>query len=247
MAREMYLVGVNEEELKPTPKMEPPRTPRDKWANFWYHYKWLFLGVVFGVAALAYIIVSAATVNRPDYQVLMVTKYAQLDSEIEVLERQLAACGTDLDGDGEVEVRVLHCYMGEKGSPEYLSNNQALQAHVMAADVMLYAWEPACYEEFMTNMRNNTGDDFEFLCDLPFDNGLVDEGHAWNWVGSHGQKQTVAEIKKGIAAYTMQKQLPENLYFGVRTASELAAGSAGLRDEAMALLTAFVTEDKMAQ
>ena len=34
LAREMYLVGVSEEELRPDPKPEGPKTPRGKWENF---------------------------------------------------------------------------------------------------------------------------------------------------------------------------------------------------------------------
>ena len=39
MARDMYLVGVSEDELKPDPKPEGPKTPKGKWDNYWYHYK----------------------------------------------------------------------------------------------------------------------------------------------------------------------------------------------------------------
>ena len=34
MAREMYLVGVSEDELKKTDP-ETPKTPKKKWENFW--------------------------------------------------------------------------------------------------------------------------------------------------------------------------------------------------------------------
>lgn len=40
MAREMYLVGVDEDELKPPEPPKQPKTPKGKWENFWYHYKW---------------------------------------------------------------------------------------------------------------------------------------------------------------------------------------------------------------
>ena len=46
MARDMYLVGVSEDELKPDPKPEGPKTPKGKWDNYWYHYKWHTLGAI---------------------------------------------------------------------------------------------------------------------------------------------------------------------------------------------------------
>lgn len=61
MAREMYLVGVDEEELKPPAPPEQPKTPKGKWENFWYHYKWHTLGIAAAVIVLTVLIVQLAT------------------------------------------------------------------------------------------------------------------------------------------------------------------------------------------
>ena len=233
MAREMYLVGVSEDDLKPTPKMEPPRTPKEKWANFWYHNKWLFLGSVFGVIVLAILIGQTLTVNRPDYQVLFVSKYAYLDVQLDPLEASLAKYGRDLDGDGQVEVQVLNCFMGDKGSAEYMANNQALHAHMVSGDVMLFMFEPKQYATYMENIKNVAEGDYSFFAALPFEENTLEEGTVFNWADSPRRGEDAA-----------LKQLPEELYFGVRAASGMVAGQTDNHTQAMELLTAYATGEK---
>lgn len=69
MAREMYLVGVDEEELKPDPKPEPPKTLRGKIANFWYHYKWPAIFTLGGIALAIFQIYQFAVRVEPDYEI----------------------------------------------------------------------------------------------------------------------------------------------------------------------------------
>ena len=113
MAREMLLAGVDPEELKPTPKAEPPKTPKGKWENFWYHYKWHFWGGLFGLVALVILITQAATVDRADYSVLLITDNAYDDLHLSTLEKKLAEYGEDIDEDGKVEVEIIHTYLGK--------------------------------------------------------------------------------------------------------------------------------------
>jgi len=57
----MLLAGVDPEELKPESKSQGPRTPRSRWENFWYHYKWAFWGCLFGVVVLTVLVVQLVT------------------------------------------------------------------------------------------------------------------------------------------------------------------------------------------
>lgn len=233
MAREMYLVGVSEDELKPTPKMEPPRTPKEKWANFWYHYKWTFLGCIFGAVVLVVLFTQSLSVNKPDYQVLLISQYAYLDVQLDPLETSLAEYGRDLDEDGQVEVQILNCYMGQKGSSEYLANNQALQAHMISGDVMLYIFEPKQYTTYMENIQNVAEDDYSFLAALTFADNAQEDGRVFNWAKSPRRGEEMALT-----------QLPEDLYFGVRTASGMVADQTDNQARAMELLTAYATGEK---
>ena len=66
MARERYLVGVKPEELIYTPPPPPPSTPKGKWENFWYQYKWVTLGVLAAVIVGTILTVQAVTRVQPD-------------------------------------------------------------------------------------------------------------------------------------------------------------------------------------
>ena len=233
MAREMYLAGVSEEELQPTPKAQPPQTPKGKWENYWYHYKWATIGGVFAVVVVVFLIVQAATINRPDYQMLLVTEKAYLEQQLEPLEQALAKYGQDVDGDGEVEVQIINAYMGKKNSTEYYTNSQVLQAHLISGDLMLYVWEPAYYESFMEMISQSADEGYRFLASLPAADGMLDDNTAWNWADSARHKE-VDSI--GV--------LPENLYFGVRNAKGTAEKSAQMYEQGLALLTGFITGEK---
>ena len=52
MAREMYLVGVSEEELKPSPPPERPNTPAERLKNFWFYYNWWVLAIAAAAVGL---------------------------------------------------------------------------------------------------------------------------------------------------------------------------------------------------
>ncbi len=233
MAREMLLAGVDPEELKPAEKIQPPTTPRGKWENFWYHYKWHFWGGLFGVVVLTVMAVQLLTKNPVDYHIVMVTEYSLLDGQVEQLEQQLEAYGVDVDGDGEVEVQIQNCYLLNPGTQEYFANQNAIQSHVFAGDVMLFAWEPKYYQEFITNIHNSSEDDFEFLQPLPFAaQGISEDGRVWNWQGD--SRLNKPELQP----------LPEQLYFGVRTSDGTAAGQIEIRDACLQLLEAYATDTK---
>ena len=74
MAREMYLVGVDESELQPSPKPEPPKGFKGKWANYWYHYKWVTLISLFALVVLIVILVQMFSREKEDYRLALVTE-----------------------------------------------------------------------------------------------------------------------------------------------------------------------------
>lgn len=229
MAREMLLAGVKPEELQPTPKTEPPQTPKGKWQNFWYHYKWAFWGVVFAVVALTVVIVQACTLNKPDYSVLFVTETAYPDVAVDVLERRMATYGEDLDGDGEVEVQFINVYMGSNLGD--INNAQVLQAHLWTGDVMFYIFEPEQYDGLMTTLKNVSEGDFEFLA-MPAvqSEGLREDG-AWDWATDPRRQEALL------------KGFPEHLYFGVRYTGGTAEKSGELAAQGMKLLENFITDN----
>lgn len=231
MAREMYLVGVDKEELKPDPKPEGPRTPREKWDNFWYHYKWW---VVAGGFVLLLIIVSvwqiSGTVDA-DYAVTLVTKDTMSTDAIVSLTAELQKYGVDVNGDGQVRVNVENLVLGQSvggsSAPMESTNNQKLTAYLMAGEVMIYVFDKTCYDARVDALTDGQPF-FEPFPDTL--DGVNAELGCWDWNGSSYQTSLWG------------KQMPETLYFGVRRIGGTASDETSRQnhDAGMELLTRFI-------
>ena len=150
MAREMYLVGVDEEELKPDPKPEPPKTFRGKIANFWYHYKWPTIFIAAGIALTIYIIYQFSVKVEPDYQIdLMVGESLPLGAE-DALEQALMPYARDVNGDGQVVIRVDPLVFDGSQMLEQ-TNNGKLSNHLATGEVMFYIYESEIYDRTIGN------------------------------------------------------------------------------------------------
>ena len=229
MAREMYLVGVSEEELRPDPKPEGPKTPKDKLSNFWYHYKWaVIIGAVVAVF-LVVLIVQLVTRDDPDYRVLLATEEMMSDAWADVLGEELAAYGRDIDGDGKVEVDVETLFTGSQDQFG-MANQTKLMAHLSAGDVMFFVFDKATYDRMIVPQLT---EGYQFYQTIGLDvEGISEDGRYWNW------KDDPMRSLQGL------DQLPEDLYFGVREAGGTAASekSEQMNKEAMELLQNFLTK-----
>ena len=80
-----------------------------KLKNFWYYYK---IPVGIGLAVLvvgAYFALQSAGVPEPDYHIGLISAVPRSDAALAVLTDSFAAVGNDLNGDGQVLVK-LHTY-----------------------------------------------------------------------------------------------------------------------------------------
>lgn len=228
MARDMYLVGVSEEDLKPDPKPEKPKTPKKKWENFWYHYKIHTIAAIAVLAVAAVLVTQMLQRNNPDYLLVLVTDDVIAQPLLNRLQAELEAAGLDLDGDGRVEVTVENLSMKLQG-PTMGVGATKLQAHLATGDVMLFAFEPALYMQYI---KDNERDGLHIFAPLGLEtDGLTEEGRLWNWKDD-GRRQADQYLKL----------LPENLYFGVRDTAGTAAKSTQLKEEGLALMRAFITD-----
>ena len=234
MAREWLLRGVDPEELKPDKKIETPATPKGWVENFWYHHKWTFLGGVFLLVILIVMVVQLITRDTPDYHIVMMTKQAYLQLDLDALEDLLAQYGEDLDGDGKVEVTIQNCRIAKDTNQQYDSSFQIVQAHLMAGDVMFFMWDEGAYDLFMESVSNTSeaqAQENVFLTPLPSMDGVWAEERVYDWTGD-GRRFGVLE------------NFPETMYFGVRAATGTAAGSVQMQQDSMALLTKFMEARK---
>ncbi len=236
MAREWLLRGVSADELKKDDSQKiTPQTPREKWDNFWYHYKWAVVGAVAAVVVLAVFLGQSLTRVQPDYLICMVTSQEVAIETDKRLEEILTQYATDVNGDGQIRVEVT-CHnvaATVDGEPNaaLVTNQQSVMAHIVKHDVDLWVLDPTYYT---TTLRSALGDEAEFLQPLTFTvEGVSEDGKYWNW-----QDAALLQQPRESDLWSLQTQQ----YWGVRvtaeTASEEEKASAAA---AMALLEAFAT------
>lgn len=238
MAREWLLRGVDPEELKPREKAEEPQTPQGKWENFWYHYKWPVLGGLFLAVTLTVMVGQLFFRDTPDYQVMLMTESAYLDSELQLMENLLANYGEDLDGDGKVEVNVQNCLMGAELNQQYNSGYQMVSAHLAAADVLFFAWDENSYRQFSKSLDNVTVQGGDFYTDLAVESKYLSKDQKiWNW---NENDQRLVMLRGMVAK---DRDFPDNLYFAVRNTTGTAKGATDLHKQSLELMQRFI-EDK---
>lgn len=230
MARERYLRGISEEELRPDPKpIQQPRTPRSWLENFWYHHKVGILIGGFSLIALVILIVQTVNRERPDYTAVLVTENVMLPEEVTYLEQVLAEYGEDINGDGEIVVQINNLYLGGKQYANQDVNAQALQMQLITGDTLLYLYEPA-YEDRLTAVGRDNA--HCFLTELSLSaEGVSEDKLSWSWAGNTRREQDAV-----FAAF------PQELCFGVRYAVPDDEESAAEYEQIIKLLEAFATE-----
>lgn len=232
MARERYLVGVSKEELEYTPPPPPPSTPKEKFSNFWYHYKWLAIGALFIIIMATVVIVQVATKVKPDYVVCVAVQQELSIQAVNRLETELEVVGKDRNGDGNVVVQVQALNITYKaGSTDSLANRQALMAHIASRDILLFALDPSYYHETLEPLLD---DGTLFFSPLAAQvKGISEDGTYWNWKDSPLLKET------DMQAIDTWQAVPQEVYFGVRNLSGNKK-QAQEKDDCVALLRAFI-------
>lgn len=215
MARERYLVGVDPKELQPQEKVEQPLTFWQKLDNFWFHYKW---PVIAGVAVLVLAIVLGVAIGKRekyDYTIVTVTQGALSADARTELGEEIALCGEDLDGDGQVKVEVIALDMTDPGDCVELSS------FFMSGNAVFFAMEPAYYEAQIAELET---EDTHYFTKLNGTHpGLIKDARCWNWNGT-------------IIQQCMEGTFPKDWYFGVR----LPIGTAAAKEQESADCTALL-------
>ncbi len=230
MARERYLVGVSEEELRPDPpRQTAPQTPRSWLENFWYHHKVaVMIGAVL-VALAGVLIYDAITRVKPDYTMLLATEGGYPAEEITYFERVLEYYGEDVNGDGKVVVEIGSATLGGVQMATQGAGSQKLQAQLITGDTLVYIFEPKYAPRLTAVGRDNA---HCFLTELPLTaEGMSEDKLYWNW-----------KADKRRAEDEYLKLFPEELCFGVRYAKPDDEASAAAYERCVKLLEAFATD-----
>ena len=173
-------------------------TFKQKIENFWYHYKWHTIIIVFFIITGLVCLVQCSTKEKPDDKALLYVNQNLLDNAANDLSDKLGGYIGDYNGNGEVLYRVNNVsYNGNNlaGVNYSVTNSEKLLSALATAEYVLYIVDEHGYDY----LSDNSTEVFESYDFCPDKNGT-----AWNWKGSSLQ-QSLAD-----------SGLPENLYFCIR-------------------------------
>ena len=204
MARKMLLAGVKEEDLQKTTEPEAPKTPKGKWENFWYYYKWWTLGGLVVATILTICIVQMVTKVTPDYEIVVVTTDAVQSEAQKELHAALSEYALDVNEDGKVSVTLENLAIGrdDEGASEMTYTYATkLQALMSAGYNKFYIFDQSCFERVI---KKSVDEGHPFYIPLEIgEDGYSTTYMFWDWYGSEYQQSEWGQ------------QFPEHLYFGV--------------------------------
>lgn len=170
-------------EMKAPPKPSEiaivPKTPKEKWDNFWFQYKWYVVAITAITVVIAILTVQCATRTRYDIEVVFFSYTAVLDEQTEKIADYIEKYTNDLNGDGEVNVLVLNCSFTDSSSNSQYKYTvlTKLQATIAGdQNAILYITDDAAYN---------------YLSQLSDDGGLLD-GEPYP-LGENFYKETESE------------------------------------------------------
>ena len=110
-----------------------PKTPREKIANFWFHYKWHTIAAVLAAIIVAVSVTQCATAVKNDFAVVVFSYSSLSDTQLAPLKAYMEDMCEDINGDGTVSIQFVNCSYnksGNNGQYEYtmLTKLQAILA-----------------------------------------------------------------------------------------------------------------------
>ncbi len=140
-ARQQFLElkKMQQGEMVPEPKPSEialePKTFNEKIKNYWYHFKWHTIAVVFMAVVITVLTVQCVNREKYDFKVVYFGYKAVLDARLESAEDYLETFATDIDGDGNVNVMIINCSFEENSNVSYRNTVLTkLQSMIAAGD-----------------------------------------------------------------------------------------------------------------
>lgn len=198
MAREGLLRNAGEETIHPAVQEErTPKTPKQKWDNFWYYHKW---HVIVGSIVLAlglFLLYDMTHVVQPDYQVAVLTERQYGEQELAPLKAKLESYANDLNGDGRTIVQVNSYAIREDMDPNArIAEEVRITTDLTTGISFLFFTDDASFR-----MRQSQGTLFSYI-----DGTLPKDG-----AKDYDKMRVPAAECKGLAGVEMPKDLSVSL------------------------------------
>ena len=140
-------------EMKAPPKPSEvaivPKTPKEKWDNFWFQYKWYVIAITAVTVILAVLITQCATRTKYDLEAVYFTYTATLDEQTGKIADYLAAYAEDINGDGEINVQVVNVSFSDKSGDSQYKYTMLTKLQAMIAgdeNAILYITDSESYK-----------------------------------------------------------------------------------------------------
>lgn len=215
--------GEMEAPPKPSEVAIVPKTPKEKWDNFWFQYKWYVVAIMAVTVVLAVLITQCATRTKYDMEVVYFTYTAALDEQTNAMAKYIAGYAEDVNGDGEINIQVVNCsFNGKSGDTQYRYTMMTKLQAMIAGDqnAMLFITDEDSYK-YLADLSNGDGlfDGEPFMLGEEFykatetdSYGKLPEGLR---IACRRVSDTVLESKKGSAdAYTNAEKTLEAIKSG---------------------------------
>lgn len=192
---------------KPSEVAIVPKTPKEKWDNFWFQYKWYVVAITAVTVVLAVLITQCATRTKYDLEVVYFTYTAAIDEQTNAVADYIAKYTGDVNGDGEVHVQVVNCSFNNKsGDTQYRYTMMTKLQAMIAGDqnAMLFITDEESYK-YLSDLSDGEGlfEGEPFMLDDGFYNatetktyGKLPDGLR---ISCRRVSDTVLESKKGAA------------------------------------------------
>jgi hypothetical protein len=173
-------------------------TPKSKWKNYWFYYKWHTYASIFIIIVLAVSIRSCVTKINPDISVMFISSVSLEEADTKLIENELAKYVEDYTKNGKNEVSVNNIYFSKNAGEEQISMamRQKFIAELAAGDTVLYITDKASIEEFTKNNVLGKINDIEGAI-TEYDSTLI--------------KLDIQKLFPNLSDYA-----PKELYIGVR-------------------------------
>ena len=150
-------------EIKAPPKPSEvaivPKTPKEKWDNFWFQYKWHVTAIVAVTVILAVLITQCATRTKYDLEVVYFTYTAALDEQTDKIAEYIEKYASDINGDGAVNVQVINCsFTDNSGNVQYKNTMLTKLQSLIAGDqdALLYITDEKSYK-YLSGISDGEG------------------------------------------------------------------------------------------
>lgn len=228
----LELKKIEKGEIKAPPKPSEvavvPKTLKEKWSNFYYHYKIPFIVSIVGVIVIAIMVVQSFTKTKYDVEVVYYSHSFVIEDQTYAMANYIEDYAPDVNGDGEVNVKVINCSFDKGGDMELHYNAlNKIRAMMDGNDVaVLYITDPesiSFFKNFPDEKGLFEGDFYEFGQDFY---KIADENN-YNNVAKNlkiSRRRLTDDIdgdKESVkAAYKAAEETIQNLINGKKTNSK---------------------------